>query len=349
MNRRLVQGLCLISTVALLAGCEAKDRTDYISQGYEQLNNLEYLSASESFAQAINAKQSLTEAYRGQGICYMSQGEYELAVESFKSALAASGSTPQDIDFDINYYVGVCYHKLGQNEEAKARYDAILELRPKEVDAYMQRGTEYLYLKDLDAACQDFDKAISLKKKDYSLYIDIYNLMTEAGYQQKGTEYLNRALNDNDRKMSDYEKGYIYYCLGNYSSAKKCLEDARTDDKKGSEALLLLGQCYEKLNDTEFAINIYGRYLESNPEAGVYNQLAVALMSVGRYEEALDAIVNGLEQDSNECRQQLLYNRIVVYEYLGDYSKALELATQYLVDYPSDESMAREINFLKTR
>lgn len=349
MNKKYLLAAGFIVMSLLMAGCEKKDTTDYLSQGNEQLNNLEYASALGSFKQAIDAKQSLTEAYRGLGICYMNQNEYELAIDAFRNALAESGSTPQDIDYDINYYIAVCYHKLGMNEEAKARYDAILALKPKEIDAYIQRGTEYLYLKDLDAACADFDKALSLKKKDYSLYIDIYNILTEAGYQQKGTEYLNTALNENDRKMSDYDKGYIYYCLGNYSSAKKCLEDARTDDKNGNEALLLLGQCYEKLNDTEFSINIYSKYLETTPDAGVYNQLAVALMSQERYDEALTAIVNGLEIDSNECRQQLLYNRIVVYEYLGDYSKAYELATQYLVDYPSDESMAREIMFLKTR
>lgn len=349
MNKKYIVAAGIIATSLFLAGCAKKDTTDYISQGYEQLNNMEYVTAMQSFKSAVDSQQSLTEAYRGLGICYMSHGEYEMAVESFKNALAESGSTPQDIDFDINYYIGVCYHKLGMNEEAKERYDAILALRPKDVDAYMQRGTEYLYLKDPDAACADFDKALSLKKKDYSLYIDIYNILAETGYQQKGTDYLNKALNENDRKMSDYDKGYIYYCLGNYSSAKKCLEDARTDEKRGNEALLLLGQCYEKLNDTDFSINIYSKYLETNPDAGVYNQLAVALMSKERYEEALEAIVNGLEVDSNECRQQLLYNRIVVYEYLGDYSKAYELATQYIVDYPSDESMAREILFLKTR
>jgi hypothetical protein len=53
------------------------------------------------------------------------------------------------------------------------RYDAIIALQKRNVDAYMQRGAEYLYLKDVDSACTDFDKALSLKKKDYTLYICI--------------------------------------------------------------------------------------------------------------------------------------------------------------------------------
>ena len=337
-----------ISLCALFA-CEKKDETDYVTIGYEKLEEPDFTSAEQNFNEAVKQGKNLTMAYRGLGICYMNKGEYDEAIKAFKTALAEDGATPDDIDYDINYYVGVCYHKLGKYEDAKERYDAIIALRPREVDAYMQRAAEYLYLQDVDSACTDFEKALSLKKKDYTLYIDIYNLLAETGFQPYGVEYLNDALNKYDRNMSDYDKGYINYCLGNYSTAKNYLEQARTGGNKSEEVLLLLGKCYEELDDTAFAINIYNKYLETNQDPGVYNQLAVSLIDEGRYEEALDAIVNGLELDDNECRQQLLFNRIVAYEYLGDFEKAGDLCAQYLVDYPSDETMAREYNFLKTR
>ena len=348
MKKRFLSAAVLICA-AFLCACKAKDGNDYVTIGYERLEESDFVEAEQNFLSAVDQKRDLTMAYRGLGICYMNKGEYENAIEAFKSALAESGATPDDVDFDINYYIGVCYHKLGQYEDAKERYDAIIALRPRDVDAYMQRAAEYLYLRDVDSACTDFDKALSLKKKDYTLYIDIYNLLAETGFQSYGVEYLTDALNKYDRNMSDYDKGYINYCLGNYSTAKNYLEQARTGGNKSEEVLLLLGKCYEELDDTAFAINIYNKYLETDPNAGIYNQLAVALIDQGRYEEALEAVVNGLELDTNECRQQLLYNRIVAYEYLGDFQKASDLCAQYLVDYPSDENMAREYNFLKTR
>ena len=349
-KKTFIKWLFLVPLMAFaLTACKGKGDSDLVDKGYEYLEEPDYAAAEDSFLAAISANTDLPMAYRGLGICLMNKGEYEEAIEEFKNALATSGSTPSAVDFDINYYLGVCYHKLGQYEEAKERYDAIIALKPREVDAYMQRGAEYLYLKDVDSACTDFDKALSLKKKDYKLYIDIYNLLAETGYRPYGVDYLNDALQKYDRNMSDYDKGYIYYCLGNYPTAKTYLEKARTDGKKNDEVLLLLGKCYEELDDTAFAINIYNKFLETTPDAGVYNQLAVALIDQGRYEEALDAIVNGLELDTNECRRELLYNRIVAYEYLGDYEKARDLCAQYLVDYPSDENMAREYNFLKTR
>ena len=348
IKKFLCSFLIALSFCALFA-CSKKDETDYVTIGYEKLEEPDYASAEQNFKQAIEQEKDLTMAYRGLGICYMNKGEYEEAIDAFKTALAEDGATPDDVDYDINYYVGVCYHKLGKYEDAKARYDAIIALRPREVDAYMLRAAEYLYLQDVDSACTDFDKALSLKMKDYKLYIDIYNLLSETGFQPYGVDYLNDALNKYDRNMSDYDKGYINYCLGNYSTAKNYLEQARTSGNKDEEVLLLLGKCYEELDDTAFAINIYNKYLETNPDAGVYNQLAAALIDQGRYEEALEAVVNGLEIDTNEAHQQLLYNRIVAYEYLGEFEKARDLCAQYLVDYPSDENMAREYDFLKTR
>ena len=341
--------LALIIPLMFLTACGHKESEQLIKTGYEQLEVPDYNAAIDSFNQAINADGEKTMAYRGLGICYMNQGDYKSAAEAFENALAESGATPDDVDYDINYYLGVCYHKIGDYEAAKERYNAIIALRPREVDAYMQRGAEYLYLKDVDSACTDFDKALSLKKKDYSLYIDIYNLLAETGFQPYGVDYLNDALNKYDRNMSDYDKGYINYCLGNYSTAKNYLEQARTGGNKSVEVLLLLGKCYEELDDTAFAINIYNKYLETDPNAGVYNQLAASLIDEGRYEEALDAIVSGLELDTNECRRELLFNRIVAYEHLADFEKARDLCAQYLVDYPSDETMAREYEFLKTR
>ncbi len=348
MKKKILTAL-VIACTALLCACGKKEGAQLVTTGYEKIEEPDYNGAMECFNAAIESGCDLTMAYRGLGICHMNRGEYEKAIEVFQEALSESGASPSKVDYDINYYIGVCYHKLGKYEEAKERYDAIIALKPREVDAYMQRGFEYLYLKDVDSACTDFEKALSLKKKDYSLYIDIYNMLAETGYQPYGVDYLNEALNKNDRNMSDYDKGYINYCLGNYSTAKNYLEQARTGGNKSEEVLLLLGKCYEELDDTAFAINIYNKYLETNQDPGVYNQLAVSLIDEGRYEEALDAIVNGLELDDNECRQQLLFNRIVAYEYLGDFEKAGDLCAQYLVDYPSDETMAREYNFLKTR
>jgi hypothetical protein len=47
--------------------------------------------------------------------------------------------------------------------------------------------------------------------------------------------------------------------------------------------------------------------------------------------------------------QNTLYNRIVAYEYAGEFEKARDLLTEYLKQYSGDEEAKREMKFLKTR
>ena len=47
--------------------------------------------------------------------------------------------------------------------------------------------------------------------------------------------------------------------------------------------------------------------------------------------------------------QELKFNEAVCYEYLGDFSKALELFRAYAAEYGTDEQVAHEIAFLETR
>ena len=67
------------------------------------------------------------------------------------------------------------------------------------------------------------------------------------------------------------------------------------------------------------------------------------------YEGALAAFENGLAAENPSCRQSLMYNQIITYEFLNDYAKAAELMGVYLELYPGDETAVRENIFLSTR
>ena len=124
-KNRIVTLITVLIAVFALAGCEKKDRTDYVAKGYEQLGVPNYVEAMSSFETAINNGSDLTKAYRGLGICHMYFGEYEYAIDDFTNALHSSGAYPKDIDFDINYYMGICYHKTGDYQAAKERYGGL--------------------------------------------------------------------------------------------------------------------------------------------------------------------------------------------------------------------------------
>ena len=341
----IVMGIALL----MIGGCQSDAPGKNTELGMEAVEQLKYEEALEHFQAATDAGESTLYIHRGMGLAYMGLTEYEQALLCFQAALACGGTKPQDIDYDINYYMAVCYFKLGQYEEALSRYDAILSLKEKEVDAYVQRGIIKLKLDKHDEAIADFDTALSLDKDDYSLYVDIYSALKDCGYEEEGIEYLNIAVASENDKMSSYDEGRLHFYLGNYTNARNCFEQARSEGNRTEEVLLFLGQSYEALNDRAYALTLYGEYVANNPSAAIYNQMGLCYAQMGDYENALLSFEAGLAVEGNSYKQELSYNRVVAYENLGDFASAKKYMEEYLKLYPDDEVAQREYEFLQTR
>lgn len=73
--------------------------------------------------------------------------------------------------------------------------------------------------------------AIAAAPSDYDRIIDIYCILNEHGYKEIGTAYLQTAMENDTKKMTNYEKGRISYYLEDYENARTYLEKAR--DREG--------------------------------------------------------------------------------------------------------------------
>ncbi|MDE5932115.1 MAG: tetratricopeptide repeat protein [Lachnospiraceae bacterium] len=340
----------IAATVMLLlcAGCGAEEETDNISQGMAAIQNLEYDAALQYFEAALTANEDERQLCRGMGLAYMGLSQYENAVSYFERALQLSDGTPKDIDYDINYYLATAYFRNGQAEDAVGSYDAILALRPKEVEAYYLRGCVKLYSGNFEGAKLDFDQAIALDAQNYDRLIQIYIALVDNGYKDVGKEYFAQVIADNEKSISDYDMGRIYYYLEDYENARNYLSKVKIS--ANYEASLYLGRTYEALGDYEYASSLYNDYTltdQSQPE--IYNQLGLCRMQMGEYELALMAFQSAMSIEGNDMMQTLKFNEIVAYEYLEDYKTAAALMNDYLKSYPDDAVAQREYQFLKTR
>lgn len=337
-----------ITIMLLCVGCGAQEKTDNVSAGMEAVRNLEYETALGYFQTALGEEEDERQICRGMGLAYMGLSRYEEAISFFERALLLSDGTVRDIDFDINYYLATAYFRNGQAEDAVRAYDAILALRPKEKDAYYLRGCVKLYSGDFEGAKQDFDNTMSGDAKNYDRLIQIYEVLVDNGYKEAGKEYLLQVISDNEKSISDYDLGRIYYYLEDYENAKDCLLRVKITDNY--EVSLYLGRTYEALGDYNYASSIYGDYtLNDQSKAEIYNQLGLCRMQMGEYELALMAFQSGMAIEGNEMMQTLKFNEIVAYEYMGDYTTAAVLMSDYLKTYPDDTAAQRENQFLKTR
>lgn len=349
-SRRRISLSCalFLSFALLLSGC-GKKNTDNIEEAMNSIKELNYDAALESLDKAESLGENIRLVERGRGIAYMGKTMYEEAIECFIASLSYSDGSLEKMDYDINYYLGTCYFKLGRYEEAIEVFDSILALKKEECDAYYLRGVVKACAGRIDDACADFDMALSLRKDDYDMLIRIFDVLNEQGYRNLGQDYLQAAMDGGTKKMTNFEKGRISFYLEDYENARLYLEKAR--DENGSAAVLFLGMTYETLGDNNYAVSVYNTYLSSGAEdPEVYNHLGLCLMKMGSYEDALNAFQTAMNiEEGNTIMQSLKMNEIIAYEYLGQFKKAAVLMESYLKTYPDDAEAQREYIFLKSR
>ena len=116
------------------------------------------------------------------------------------------------------------------------------------------------------------------------------------------------------------------------------------------EATLALAEGYEAGGLTEKAKDVYLEMIDGgHGSTDIYNRLMIMAMDGEDYEEALNLAAKGLILTDGLAVQELKFNEAVCYEFLGEFSKALELFRAYAAEFGSDDRVAHEIAFLETR
>lgn len=289
------------------------------------------------------------EAARDAGISYMQQGDYDSAIASFEQAYALCDEKMPKTMTDICLYEATCQYIQKDFEQVKELCTRILNAN-ENVDAYYLRGTAFLNLGEDEAARADFDAASLMTPLDYGLFLNIYKQYEERSQSAVGDEYLQKALSIESEEPEDYyQKGCIYFYLKDYAKAQEML--ARPVEAKHREAMMLMGQVYLALNDVVHARNVYQQYISEYGEtAAAYNGIALCELADGNYDAALAATQTGLALGADDgAKRDLLYNEMVVYERRLDFETAKERAIQFMELYPDDEEGQKEYDFLITR
>lgn len=344
MKKRLVLTVCMAVYGIIFTSCGREN--EYTTQGMQYVEENKYQDALISFEKGLEKGENDRLIYRGRGIAYMGLARYEDAITSFLTALECSNGVLDDMDYDINYYLAATYYKNGQMKECEEVYDAIIDLAGQEAIAYELRGKVRIEEGRYEEAVEDFDRAISLEEKDYDMLLEIYKVLYDEGYGEAGKEYLERALEEDKKGMTQTQKGMMYYFMGEYENARQILEKEKN---AGKQSVIYLGMTYEKLGDYNYACSLYNNYLKEQPDAEIYNQLGLCKMQMEEWEDAKNAFLEGMKQENCPCIQSLKFNEIVAYEYLSEFQKARALMEEYLLTYPDDEKAKREYDFLKTR
>ena len=252
--------LCLLAVfAAVLTGCgPSQEVRDSLESGMTALENGEYAQAKTYFEQVADAGEYLTEAYRGQGIACMGENDLEGAVTAFDQALANTDDKMKQTRKDLFYYKASALYKEEDYSGASAVCDEILKLE-NEGQAHYMKGACLLIQGDRENAATEFKAAATLARKISEMLLDIYECYDEQDLSAEGDTYLQQALNiQGSGPDTAYQKGRIYYYLGEYDNAKAMLASAV--ENEDADCLLLMGRVYLKLDDTSHARVMYQNY-----------------------------------------------------------------------------------------
>ena len=345
MKARKYIPLLLAAAMALTA-CGNQQKENY-KEAELNLEKGHYEDALEGFQQAVSDDIKLMESWRGEGIALLKLNRYEEAIQAFETALAQEKRS-KGIRRDIWLYKATTEYKNGDPEAALTSVQSAAELDCDE-QCYLLMGKLYLELAQYDQAEAAFEQVLD-KNKSYESYVDIYQMYVQQDMSADGEAYLKDALKLEGKEKEDYyQRGRIYFFMGDTDSAKKELIEAV--NRKYSEAVLFLGKIYLSDKDIGNARAMYQQYMEMQEEnqARGYNGLALCDMAESNYWRALENIQKGLEIAEKGDVQELLYNEVVVYEKMQDFNTAKIKMASYMELYPDDEDAQKENQFLQYR
>lgn len=386
MRGRLLWLAAGIGAMLILGGCGKAGR--YYEKGQAAFANKEYENALFYFSQALEENPNKAEYYLEQGYAYAALGRYAEARQALESALveqnleltrrnnkyawraigityyeeenyaeakacfekALAETLLPEMNADIRMYLADTLECEGDYAGAIAVYDVLLVEQKDYAAGYRARAYMSYVLGDYEASLADYDAAIALLPEEFDLYFGKYNVLEKLGKKKEQAEVLCVITGiENPTPEDAYFIAKAQYFSGEYDTALTGLYAALENGYE--DAQYYIAEIYKERSSYGEAAYHYQTYIggAGAKDAAAYNQLAICLMKQEKYTDALEIVLAGQRLSDTLHEKQLLFNEVVLYEKMGEYTMAYERAAAYVRQYPEEEKIQKELEFLSTR
>lgn len=236
---------------------------------------------------------------------------------------------------------------MGMDEEQIiADMNSMLELEPKNVEEFIQKGTVLTITESYEEAIECFDKALELDSNNISALISKGHTYEIIEDMEKAEEIYEIVMNTEVDDIYDLmSKGYIFETHDRYEDALKTYEKALEKDKKNCNILFLKGSCLiplerylDAIESLEKAINLYETQAMNTifelPSA--YHNIGICMDKLGKQDVALEAFNTGLKLNSEYFPSY--YEVGLIQEDKKNYEEALKNYNTFLqFDHENEE------------
>jgi len=178
-------------------------------------------AAEKEFKRSIELKPDYATAHEWYAIHYLTAtGRLEEAVQEMKKALELEPAS-----LVMNTFMGATLYYAGRYDEAIHQCSRTIEMDPNFAVAHWYLGLAYEQKQVLDAATEEFKKAISLSGGSPLMKAALVRAYAKSQKKHEANEMLNE-LNELSKQqyVSAYEVATIYVALGNNEQAFQLLE-----------------------------------------------------------------------------------------------------------------------------
>jgi tetratricopeptide (TPR) repeat protein len=184
---------------------------------------------------------------------------------------------------------GYSFHISNQYEEAIMAYTRVLNINPRFVKAYNNRGLAWADKGNYDRAITDFNSVLEINPRYAIAYYNRGNVWNDKGNLDRAIADYNKALEIDPCDAEAYNnRGNAWSRKGNYDRAIADYTRALDIDPRYAAAYYNRGFAWARKGDNDRAIADYTRVLDIDPRyAAAYNNRGVSWAVKGDLKRAL--------------------------------------------------------------
>jgi len=262
---------------------------------YEQLDQAQ--TAIDYYNRIIDADAYSLEAWFNLGLVYFNQANYPQALEAFdyvtvideedfggwlqkgntlfhlnrfEDSLECYRRCEEKVAYPdlLQVFMGECYEKLDEYNNAKTCYKRALEINDKNPDAWTGMGICSLELEAPEESIEYLHKALELDSENFETWVYLAEAYVNTNKIKEAERAYKKSLKLEQHQPDTWiALGNIYIDIALYQSALDCYLEAYNQDSSLENINLFLAIAYYKLSEYKKAIPLLEKALELNPEA----------------------------------------------------------------------------------
>ena len=217
-------------------------------------------TAEKIFKKVIKTNPENAVAHKDLGVIYLNQRLFDYAEDEFRIAMELAPN-----DFDIIFEYANYLYSVSKYQEADKYYDKALAIKDDVVAKSLQ-AINKIELNQLDNARELIESALTEQPEhEYIQFLAgrIYYSMED---YEKAKIYFIKSLEQNPDIETKNLLALCYYQLGEYDKALNIFKALLEKNSENISLLLNEAKCYEKMNETNKALEVLDKLTDIFPE-----------------------------------------------------------------------------------